>query len=641
MWAGEQRLPGSERMPVPDNSHANSSVSSSEVPAAGAENSLEKVTRSQLEGSANLSTRAKRLLEAICTKVLEPEGAKEAADRVRTVSSAEFQNNSVILVGEVNRGKSQLANALIGLNGITPVGADFTTAIPVVIGPAREGVPAGKVALFSGDEREIVSQFELVSKVGRATQDFSGMAPTRAYVAVDNSKMGDVVVVDAPGVGGIRGAGSVVHQDTQFQASVIIVVADASSQLTRPEMEFLSHAAAESASVIVAVTKTDKNVTRYRSIVEQNEALIEEYVGADIPVLPVSSILPFVGLAESDERIDDLAGLTSVREVIASRFANAATIPVSNGLRSASLALETIDARLTREIETLENAEAVLPDLAAERARLEELMRTREGWDQFLSRDLTLLRSRLISQLEEDLYGVSAKWKDYINEHGFKVLRNDPQYFTRLIEEDFQRAAVASVDRCADSLEELIQERFEGSAVPEEILDEIHQEIILEDLQTTQLRRATKDVMDPAAFMIGISGGSIAGTVLGAALFGGIIGGVGMITATLGFRAMKQGKTQLQSWLNEASRVTQKQTTRVMDSVFARARPLIIVGYKKYLADEIAYVDSRISEAEKTSKLEEKERAEKLRDLQKRRGKARNAHARAEEFIGFLGEQET
>ncbi|MGV0432216.1 dynamin family protein [Corynebacterium sp. 20_84] len=624
---------------MPDHRLSDSSAPSSAAPSTSVAGSLEEVARSQVEDSANLATRAEKLLDAICTKVLEPEGAREAAERVRTVSSAEHQSNSVILVGEVNRGKSHLANALIGVRGATPVGADYTTAIPVMVGPTMEGVPANKAVLFSGDEQEVVSHSELVEKVGRSTQDFTGMVPTRAYVAVENSKMGDVIVVDAPGVGGIRGAGSVVHQDTQFQASVIIVVADASSQLTRPEMEFLAHAAAESASVIVAVTKTDKNVTRYRSIVDQNKALIDEHIGVDIPVLPVSSILPFAGLAESEDKVDELAGLTALREAVSTRFANAATIPIANGLRSASLALEAIDTRLTREIESLEHAETALPDLTAERARLEELRKKSEGWDQFLTRDLTLLRTQLITDLEDDLYGVNRKWKDYINEHGFKLLRNDPQYFTRLIEEDFQRAAVKAVDRCSLKLEKLIEERFEGSAVPEEILEELHQEIVLEDLQTTQLKRATKDIMDPASLMIGISGGSVAGTVLGAALFGGILGGVGMITATLGFRAMKQGKTQLQNWLKEASGVTQRQTTRVMDSVFARARPLIVVSYKKYLTDEIASVDAQISEAEQTSKLEEKERVDKAKELKRRRSKARNAHARAEEFIGFLGEQ--
>lgn len=624
---------------MPDHRLSDSSAPSSAAPSTSVAGSLEEVARSHVEDSGNLATRANKLLDAICTKVLEPEGAREAAERVRTVSSAEHQSKSVILVGEVNRGKSHLANALIGARGATPVGADYTTAIPVMVGPAIEGVPAGKAVLFSGDEQEVVSHSELVEKVGRSTQDFTGMVPTRAYVAVENSKMGDVIVVDAPGVGGIRGAGSVVHQDTQFQASVIIVVADASSQLTRPEMEFLAHAAAESASVIVAVTKTDKNVTRYRSIVDQNKVLIDEHIGVDIPVLPVSSILPFAGLAESEDKVDELAGLTALREAVSTRFANAATIPIANGLRSASLALEAIDTRLTREIESLEHAETALPDLTAERARLEELRKKSEGWDQFLTRDLTLLRTQLITDLEDDLYGVNRKWKDYINEHGFKLLRNDPQYFTRLIEEDFQRAAVKAVDRCSLKLEKLIEERFEGSAVPEEILEELHQEIVLEDLQTTQLKRATKDIMDPPSLMIGISGGSVAGTVLGAALFGGILGGVGMITATLGFRAMKQGKTQLQNWLKEASGVTQRQTTRVMDSVFARARPLIVVSYKKYLTDEIASVDAQISEAERTSKLEEKERVDKAKELKRRRSKARNAHARAEEFIGFLGEQ--
>lgn len=594
-------------------------------------------------GSAGALLDAQKLLDNICTNILPAYDQHDAVEQARKAASAEHQRNAVILVGEINRGKSQLANALVGVQGLTPVGADFTTVIPVALGPATEKVPAGSAALISGEGQVLCPAEELSQRVDRASQSEGDFLPTRAYVAVERSRMGDAVAIDAPGVGGISSMDSAVHADTEHQASVVVVVADASSPLTKPEMDFLKRAAAKSASVIVAVTKTDKNLTRWREIVEDNKDLIAEHVGHDIPVIGVSSLLPFVeGMGTSARGTDRIAGITELRRTIAAHFARAKMIPAANGLRIAAHHLEEIDAKVSEEIADLKNAGAALPELNESLETLKELKRTRAEWEQFLNRDLALTRKQALDSLDEQLEEVRVKWTEFIGKHGVQVLRKDPQHFTRVIEEDYQRVVAGVLAQFADDVAALVKDNFGSAATSEDVLNEIQQQLELGDMQSSELRRNTRDAFDPMILMLGFSGGSAIGGVLGATLIPGIglVAGVSWIAVNFGFRAIKQGKTQLQNWLKETSNTAKTHTSRALESFQAVARPAIVLRYRRHLEEEIKATEQRIKEVEAAQKLEEQQRKRKIDTREKNRKVILRNHAEAEKLIARLTSEE-
>lgn len=84
--------------------------------------------------------RAAHALNHYAEKLLRPNGLDDVADRALEAFSTEKQRNVVVLIGEVKRGKSTLANALVGSPGLTPTGAGTTTNIPIALGPANESV---------------------------------------------------------------------------------------------------------------------------------------------------------------------------------------------------------------------------------------------------------------------------------------------------------------------------------------------------------------------------------------------------------------------------------------------------------------------------------------------------------------------
>ena len=551
-------------------------------------------------------------IERVSEKILNPYGREKYGEHAKALATAENQVNTVILVGEVGRGKSSLANALVGRQGVSPAGADFTTVIPVALTLPTEDLVAGQAALMSADGAIVVKPEDLAQRVDRAAQHFDDFVPTRAHVALESSMMGDAVVIDAPGVGGISSMDSAVHADSERQASVVVVVTDASTPLTKPEMDFLARAHAVNGNVVVAVTKTDKNSTRWREIVEEDKVLIATHLNEPIPVIGVSSLLPFVGLHTSDSVIDDISGLGQLRAEISERFTRAQSIPVTKGLNVVLEGLEDVDKQIHRDIEDVREAEKLLPDLTNDLARLEDLQRTSKEWERFFYSDLSLMRTRAMERLDTDVQEVKKKWTDFIAKHGVKLLRKDPQHFTRLMEEDFQRAVVATVDSFGWEVETYLREKFGASHIPDEIIGDVRAQLSLGELHTSELQNYMKDTFDPMMLMMGFSSGSTIGGLLGAVLVPGvgIVAGAGFVAITFGYRAMRQGKSHLQNWLREAANAAQKNTGNALQTFIAIAQPRISIRYSEFLAQEIKATQTRIRKIEhdKNKAVEKRDR---------------------------------
>lgn len=597
---------------------------------------------------AGVRPEAADLLRKICDKVLAPYGLAESAQRAKAAAGSQEQKNTVILVGEINRGKSALANALVGVDGASPAGPDFTTAVPVAIGPATPEVPAGYAALLAGNRAEIVPAAELGAYIGRDSQSGAGFVPTRAYVAVAHSALGNATVIDEPGIGGIDAMTAMPHADTHDHASVVVVVTDASTPLTRPEMEFLRTASDRNASVVVAVTKTDKNLTRFRQIVREDEDLILEHVGRDIPVLPLSSVVQFLpefteagAHGQQGATGVETAGVAELRRAIAARFTRAGSLPLANGLRIAAGGLEQIDDGLLEHIEALKHAEDCLPELQKRTAELEELIRTKETWQEYLVRDMTIARRDAMERLDADLTAVKNSWLSFIDSEGMKVLRRDPQHYTRRVEEDFQRAVVSNVEAFTQQIGQLVRARFRDAALAESVTDEILSNLVVGEMESVAFERKLKDAFDPMLLMMGMSGGSMLGTVLGASVFAGVgmVAGVGWFGVNAAYRSMKHGKSQLQQWLRETAAAAQKHTAGIYDRLAAEARAVIMVRYRVYLEHEIEKVRGIRKQVEQAQAQEAKQREEQVQRDERKRRTVMRLRERVEELIEALLEE--
>ncbi len=535
------------------------------------------------------------------------------ADVAVTKLARTGQSRTVVVVGEVQRGKSSLVNAIIGRRDLCPVGVDVTSSVSVGVTPDPDLDRPDEVELFFGSGPRSVATGDLADWVttgGAMVCDPQvDELPTSAAVVVRDARVTGMTLVDTPGVGGLDAGLARLAVRSAQQACVLILVCDASSPLTAPELEFAREATATVDSLIVAVTKTDKNLRRWRHIVAENERILADHLHRPVTVIGVSSLLAVL-VSESDDptRRDQLerdSGIARLRTELIERLDAAADLPHLDAVRTCLEGLRVVHARITHELDAIEAGAAALPDLTADMAHLAELQEQARQWEHYLSRDLVLLRQSAVDDLERRLDDVRDKWTTYINTHGMEVLRRSAQKFTADIQTDLQRAmAETLVGFLARLHDEVIAPRFaDDPSVWEELSRQIVTSMQDKKIEAHQVAGKRHGLLDPTLLTMGVVGSSTLGGLLGlSALMGvGIAVGTVWVGINLGFRAIRAGKANLLGWLRETLASTKTVTNRLLDSALAQARPEIIIRYRDHLRTNIERLQTMIDEVRETA----------------------------------------
>lgn len=569
------------------------------------------------------------MLKSMTDKALRPYGYDDVSNLAWSKIASAHQQRTVVVIGEVGRGKSALANALVGVKDASPAGVDFTTTTAVGLSTQNLELPPGQVKLLYSDGSKIVDHAQLASWISRANQksllEKGEFAPTRALVSLHHSELNDVVVVDTPGVGGIDPDSSkLVHSNAQ-SASVLVVAVDASSPLTRPEMELIRNTGAEIDSVIVVVTKIDKNFTRWQQIVAENKKLLKQFTGRTIPVIGVSSFLATYNPENATEQeikdLRDASGINTLRNSIQQCFKNAQYIPALNALRIGIEGLKRLNKQLAVSINASENGIEAIPELTSKLEDLERLKQETERWEQYLQRDLTNARQSALHSLEIRLDTIRENWTSKINKQGMRVLRKDPQYFTAEMEKDFLSAVTETVNEFTDQLKnQVIGDRFKSEHAWAEIEQQLSEVLTSQNLHTVSVRKKTEGLFDPMMLMMGLSGGNlIGGVLLGAASItgAGLAIGASWVAFNVGFRAMRSGKSNLINWLRETVNTAKVFTSRLLDTAIAGARPIIVINYRDQLKAQIQSTQKNINEAKQAAKMDATQRNRKIEQTRK------------------------
>ncbi|MGV9714301.1 dynamin family protein [Gordonia sp. NPDC003424] len=518
------------------------------------------------------------------------------------------QTRTVVVVGEVKRGKSSLVNALVGRRDLCPVGVDVTSSVAVSVTPDPELDHDHEAELFFGSGPRPIALAELpqwVTTAGeRVCDPQADELPTGAAVAIRVARMNDITLVDTPGVGGLDvGLTRLAAQSAQ-QACVLVLVCDASSPLTAPEMEFVREATATVDSVVVAVTKTDKNLRRWREIVADNERLLAEHLQRPVSVLGVSSLLAVMAAETPDpahrDRLEEVSGIAELRREITRRLGVAAELPHVDAVRTCLEGLRVVRGRIGRELDAVDSGAQALPDLTADKERLEELQSQAREWEHYMSRDLTLLRQEAVDDLERRLDDIRDTWTTYINTHGMEVLRRSAQKFTADMQTDLQLAMAQTLSRFLTQLHDtVIAPRFpDEPSVWEELSAQIITSMQDKKIEAHQVGSKRHGLLDPTLLTMGVVGSSTLGGLLGVSALIGVGAAVGAVWVgvNLGFRAMRAGKANLLSWLRETVAATKAATGRLLDSAVARSRPEIVIRYREYLRVNIETLQKTITE---------------------------------------------
>lgn len=569
-------------------------------------------------------------------KVLRAYKLADVADLADRKADPNRQTRSVVVVGEVKRGKSSLVNALVGRRDICPVGVDVTSTVSVSVAAADDD-PAGphdSASLVFGDSETdvpLASLRDWVTVDGRRVTDpTSESLPTGAVVRVAGSALDapgfdDVVLVDTPGVGGLDPSMSTLSQQSAQQACVLVLVCDAASPLTAPEMEFAKSAGASVDALIVAVTKTDKNLRRWKAIVEDNRRLLREHLHREVPVIGVSSLRAVIATELADDRLrahlEEASGIAELRAEILTRLDTAQRLPELDAVRTMLEGLRTIDSRIERELAAVADGAARLPDLTAELERLTELKETARQWEQYLQRDITLIRQQAVDSIERRLDEVRDKWTLYINKNGMQVLRRSAQKFTADMQADLQMAMAETLAEFLERLhDDIVAPRFgDDQVVWEQLCEQIVESMQDKRIETHQVSSKRHGLLDPTLLSMGVMGSSMLGGMIGlSAIAGvGIVVGTVWVGVNLGFRAIRAGKTNLLAWLRETIGATKAATNRLLDSAVAQTRPEIVVRYREHLRTSIEELTHEVNTAKKSAEADSAIRAKSTERLTK------------------------
>lgn len=563
-------------------------------------------------------------------RLLNQHGLSEVGDRAWDTLNAPPAVPALVVIGEVKRGKSSLVNALLGVRDLSPVNADIATSTYIRFVPEADLSERRRTTLlFAGDRRRTVPLEDLANWV---TVDGDHVADARvdelpigAEVSMTSPWLPNVAVVDTPGVGGLNPTHLRLATDAATHASVLLIACDASAPITGPELEFLQKVSAEVESVAMAVTKIDKSMRTWRSIVDENRRLLREHAPrySHIPIVGVSSRRALAALdfedGESREAKLHSSGFRELIEQLQRLCGSGEQHATVNALRIMRSGLERASSDIDLQRTAAEGSAVVIEELTAEKARLQSLKdEAQSGWRDFVVRDLNSVQHSSVRLLDQKLDGMKRQWGEKLNAAKWEVLRKSPQLFVADMTADLEVLIAEVSDHYVADVAKLVRDLGDGLDVSVEKLS---------TARTPNENVRRPGVGDPQMLMMGIIGGNTLGGgalaalgVTGVALWPACIAiGGAWVAVNLGYRALKSGRQQLEQWLRETIAAVRSDVVQELNERGNTLRPEILDGYRRQLTESIAQLQQLISQANAAAKASRTEREKALAELDAQR----------------------
>ena len=297
---------------------------------------------------------------------------------------------TVSVVGEFKQGKSSLVNALV-TQDVCPVDDDIATCVPTSVRHSPQ--PRAVVTFEPGEEAWATTRSEEVPIADVAAYvTESGNAGNRRRVrsvvlGVDRPLLrAGMVLVDTPGVGGLGSVHHAVTVGALPQAHAVVVVTDASQELTASELRFLSTVRELCPSVVLALTKIDL-YPEWRRILDLDRAHLAR-AGVEVEALAVSSELRSEAARDGDQDLNVESGYPPLVQLLHGVVRDAEHTALRTVGHHVLSVVDQVEPALVARIDA-----ATHPERTAELvARLEAAQRHAEGlrdrasrWQQVLS----------------------------------------------------------------------------------------------------------------------------------------------------------------------------------------------------------------------------------------------------------------
>jgi hypothetical protein len=339
--------------------------------------------------------RVSRLLSRVAE--LANEANRPDLERRAQLAAARLLRPAAVLavVGEFKQGKSDLVNALVGRR-VCPAHDDLATCAITVLHHA--GTDTCRVRRMEGDAVvvESIDPSDVAAFASEAgNPDNERMVETvEIGFPVPFLERG-LTLVDTPGVGGIEPGRTEALMAFLPVADAVLLVTDASAELSASEIGFLTEVRDLGVQVIVALTKIDL-YPHWRRIRELDAAhLAGAGIGAEVS--PVSAAVHLEGIDRGDPRLQEESGVLALADALAGRVAaGSAARAVDRALADVSVIGRQLGGPLRSELTALEDpalARGLVRDLEDARLRLSDLKRAGSRWAVLLQEGVNDIRS--------------------------------------------------------------------------------------------------------------------------------------------------------------------------------------------------------------------------------------------------------
>jgi Dynamin family len=566
------------------------------------------------------------------------EVAPESAKWVEQLRARRRRNPTVVTIGETNRGKSSLVNALLDRPGLSPVDADVATATYLVFGHAEQWQAR---ACYPGAFAPIpVDIGQLVHWVSATHELPEGQLPPR-YVEVDGpvGLLDQISIVDTPGVGGLHSVHGELAMEAAASATALLFVVDASAPFTLGELNFLRSVGDRVETVIFALAKVDQ-FRGWRQVLEADRNLLRDYAPrfADAVFHPVSArMYEMAGKAPNPEAVAMLrekSGLGALAEALQELvIGKAAMLAEANTMRAINTSLDEVKVQLAAESRALTTGAEEAKVL---RARKEDLTAQRKsatrGWQVKLRGEIQRTRIENTHEVSREMRDMQTWFRQAIeaaDKDALAALPGQVDAALQLVSRKISYSVGARLNKIGETVliglfspDELalLQAQYARAGQPPVVL------------RTPEKRPGTSE--DKLMVMMGISGGVGLGKLatLPLGLFGAAAAGtlgviVAPVTIVLGLgagwwisrtRKHSQDKQHMKTWLSDAIADARSTLDQMVADQLIQAEQELSLALDDALGRRIGAIEEELREVDKAMRLGATERSKRLQVVNQR-----------------------
>ncbi|MEU4743571.1 dynamin family protein [Actinosynnema sp. NPDC023658] len=321
----------------------------------------------------------------------------DLAERLRDKRARQLDPKlRVLVIGEPKQGKSQLVNAMVNAP-VCAVGDDVTTTVPTFVQHAE----TPSAALVRGATIANTPTERIPVPIDQLANHHHGGDVVRAEVGIPRALLDSgLVLIDTPGVGDLRPAHTASTFAALLQADAVLMVSDATAELTRSELELLKQVMTSCPNVTVVLTKIDISA-QWRRVLERNRAHLAR-AGVAAKLIPVSAALRLRAAKTGDKALNAESGFPELMACVQQDILAAADVLARRTIAvTAASAIKQLVTPVREELtaRAAQGAENTISALNEAQRRIDELRRRSARWQAVLADEM----ADLVSDIEYDL----------------------------------------------------------------------------------------------------------------------------------------------------------------------------------------------------------------------------------------------